>query len=187
MIAELRTERLKLRAIGVDDISSFVPMLNDFDVAKNLAPVPFPYTDQDGREFIVRTERSRACGIVLNYAVLLWDETFIGFCTANIEDEGRRPGPGKRELGYWYGKSYWRCGYATEAARAVVVHAFETLGTDALTSGWFVDNPASGRVLAKLGFVPAGKAERMCLSRGTTVMSNRVELTREAFAGTARR
>jgi len=187
MIPALRTNRLVLRPICANDISAFVPLLNDFDVVKNLAPIPHPYTEQDGREFIAATEKRRAEGLVLNYAVRLSDETFIGFCTANSEDEGRRAGEGKREVGYWYGKPFWGRGYATEAAEAVVAHAFETLGAKALTSGWFVDNLASGRVLAKLGFIQTGTAERDCLARGCTVMSNRVELTREAFAGRARR
>ena len=187
MIAALQTNRLVLRPICANDIPAFVPLLNDFDVVKNLAPVPHPYTDRDGREFIAGTEKRRDEGLVLNYAVRLLDETFIGFCTANVEDEGRRAGDGKRELGYWYGKPFWGLGYATEAAEAVVVHAFDLLGTQALTAGWFVDNPASGRVLAKLGFVQKGTAERSCLARGCTVMSNRVELTRAAFAGRARR
>jgi RimJ/RimL family protein N-acetyltransferase len=175
-----------LRAVCADDIPSFVPLLNDFDVVKSLAPVPHPYSEQDGRDFIARTEKNRAEGLVLNYAVHLADETFIGFCTANIEDEGRRPGDGRRELGYWYGKLYWGRGYATEAAAAVAAHAFDVLATGALTAGWFVDNPASGRVLAKLGFVQTGTAERNCVARGRSVMSNRVLLTREAFAGRAR-
>jgi len=186
MIATLRTKRLMLRPICADDIPAFVPLLNDFDVAKNLAPVPHPYVEQDGREFIARTEKARAEGLVLNHAVRLLDDSFIGFCTANIENEGRRAVEGERELGYWYGKSYWGRGYATEAAEAVAAHAFDVLGATALTAGWFVDNPASGRVLAKLGFVRTGTVERNCLARGCIVMSNRMELTREAFAGRAR-
>ncbi len=186
MITPLRTRRLKLRAVCADDIPAFVPLLNDFDVVKNLAPVPYPYSEADGRAFITHTEQRRAARLVVNYAVLLADGTFIGFCTANIEDEESKPGDGTRELGYWYGKPYWGQGYATEAAEAVVEHAFEDLRTKALISGWFVDNPRSGHVLEKLGFVKTGTAARNCLSRGCTVMSNRVRLTREAFAGRAR-
>jgi RimJ/RimL family protein N-acetyltransferase len=186
MIRPLRTKRLKLRAVCADDIPSFVPLLNDFDVVKNLSPVPYPYTEADGRAFVTHTEQRRAAGLVTNYAVLLADNTFVGFCTANIEDEESKVGDGTRELGYWYGKPYWGQGYATEAAEAVVAHAFKDMGTKALISGFFVDNPRSGRVLAKLGFQPTGTAARNCLSRDCIVMSNRVRLTREAFAGRAR-
>jgi RimJ/RimL family protein N-acetyltransferase len=186
----LKSERLVLRPIGLADVPAFVPLLDDFDVVKNLAPVPHPYTEQLGREFITRTEVRRAAGDVMNLAVTLRDGTFIGFCTANAHDDGDEPverEQGVLELGYWCGKRFWNKGYATEAARAVVVHAFDDLGAEALSSGWFFDNPASGRVLEKLGFERVGQAGRHCVSRGCTVVSNRVRLTRAAFAGRAGR
>jgi RimJ/RimL family protein N-acetyltransferase len=186
MIATLRTKRLALRPICADDISAFVPLLDDFDVVKNLTHVPHPYTVADGRAFIARTEQKRREGLSLNYAVLLGGETFVGFCTANIEDENGERHPGSRELGYWYGKPFWGRGYATEAAQAVVEYAFDQLGTAALTSGVYVDNPASLRVLKKLGFRETGMAERNCVSRGSIVIAHEVLLTREAFAGRAR-
>jgi RimJ/RimL family protein N-acetyltransferase len=186
MIATLHTKRLTLRPMCADDIPAFVPLLDDFDVVKNLTHIPHPYTEADGRDFIARTEEKRSQGLTLNYAVLLGGEDFIGFCTANIEDENGTRHLGSRELGYWYDKSFWGRGYASEAAEAVVSHAFDVLGAAALTSGYYVDNPASGRVLEKLGFQKTGTAERNCRSRGAVVIANEVLLTREAFAGRAR-
>ena len=186
MIATLETKRLTLRPMCTEDIPAFVPLLDDFEVVKNLTHVPHPYTEADGRTFIERTEEKRGAGLSLNYAVLLGGESFIGFCTANIEGESGDRYPGSRELGYWYGRPFWGQGYATEAAQAVVEHAFDVLGATALTSGFYVDNPASGRVLEKLGFKQTGTAERNCLSRGCTVIATEMLLTREAFAGRAR-
>ena len=186
MIAILRTKRLALRAMCAADIPAFVPLLNDFEVVKNLTHIPHPYTEADGRAFIARTEQKRREGLSLNYAVLFGAETFVGFCTANIEDDSGRTHPGSRELGYWYGRPFWGRGFATEAAQAVVEHAFEVLGTTALTSGVYADNPASGRVLEKLGFWKIGTGERNCVSRGAIVIANEMLLTREVFAGRAR-
>ena len=186
MIATLKTNRLSLRPIGAEDIPAFVPLLNEFDVVRNLTHVPHPYTQADGREFIALTEKKRSEGMVLNYAVLAADDSFVGFCTANIEDDGDKRYPASRELGYWYGKPFWGRGYATEAAEAVVRHAFDVLGASVLTAGYYVDNPASGRVLKKLGFEKTGTAIRNCRSRGCTVMANEVLLTREAFEGRPR-
>ena len=56
------------------------------------------------------------------------------------------------EIGYWLGVPYWGNGYATEAARAVIDHAFTALGIDKLEAGARVSNPASRRVLEKCGF-----------------------------------
>ena len=186
MIATLKTRRLTLRPICADDISAFVPLLDDFEVVKNLTHIPLPYTEADGRAFIALTEKKRSEGLSLNYGVLLGGETFIGFCTANIEDNSNGRHPGSRELGYWYGRPFWGRGYATEAAQAMVEHAFEVLGAKALTSGVYVDNPASRRVLDKLGFRRVGTSERNCRSRGAVVMADDMLLTREAFAGRAR-
>ncbi len=61
------------------------------------------------------------------------------------------------ELGYWVDRPYWGLGYATEAGRAVVEMAFEGLRLESLDAGHYLDNPASARVLAKLGFRPTGR------------------------------
>jgi [ribosomal protein S5]-alanine N-acetyltransferase len=86
------------------------------------------------------------------------------------------------EFGYWLGRRYWGRGYATEAARRALAFAFTELNAERLTAGWFHDNPASGRVLEKLGFVADGMDERVSLSRRCSVACNKVTLTRAAWA-----
>ena len=65
--------------------------------------------------------------------------------------------------------------------QAVVAFAFDALGAEKLSAGWFHDNPASGRVLEKLGCVPDGNDERSCLSRGTNVFCHKVVLKRADY------
>ena len=72
--------------------------------------------------------------------------TLIGACGIDLRD-GPTP-----EIGYWLGVPYWGRGYATEAARAVIDHAFGDLDHEALQAGARVSNPASRRVLEKCGF-----------------------------------
>src|ERR1700754_2539273 len=88
---------------------------------------------------------------------------------------------GAFELGYWYGKPYWRQGYATEAARRVLDFAFAELDAPSVWAGWFHDNPRSGNVLAKLGFRPKGFEKRGCMSRGHEVGCHIVTLARDAL------
>src|SRR3546814_11031633 len=74
---------------------------------------------------------------------------------------------GEVELGYWVARSYWGLGYATEAGRHMLDLA-RTLGIPRLTAAHFVDNPASGAVLRKLGFRPtARRIQPARLGRGT--------------------
>jgi [ribosomal protein S5]-alanine N-acetyltransferase len=172
----LETERLLLRPSIADDIPQIVPLLNNFDVSKNLARVPYPYTEDDARTFLVRGAEDRARGQAYPFALTLRsDGRVIGGCGLRLQDNG------VFELGYWLGKPYWGQGYASEGARRVAAFAFKDLKAPTLKASWFHDNPASGRVLEKLGCVPAGVGHRDCLARGHAVYCHEVVLDRENF------
>ena len=83
------------------------------------------------------------------------------------------------EMGYWIGKPYWGMGYATEAARALILYAFAKERFDYLTVGHFKENPASARVIAKLGFEPSGEMLRDCAARNNKARCLTYRLTRE--------
>ena len=150
-----------------------VPLINDFEVSKNLSRVPYPYTEDDACAFIVKMADGWRAGTDCPLAVLRKPDVFIGLC-------GIHPGQ-DWEFGYWLGKPFWGTGYATEAGRRAVAWAFDELKTETLNAGWFHDNPASGRVLEKLGFRAVGEAELACVSRGSTVACHRVELDRATY------
>ena len=64
---------------------------------------------------------------------------------------------GEPTVGYWVGKPYWGMGICTEALNLMISHIRKTTGIKSLISGHFTDNPASGRVMEKCGFVPTGE------------------------------
>jgi len=183
----LETGRLLLRPPRAADISRFLPLLADFDVAKNLARVPHPYTEDDGCAFIVQAARGWSAGEDLAFAILRkTPSAYIGACgvhpPARPKPLRRGEGPARGwEFGYWLGKPYWGQGYATEAAGRLVEFAFDELKAEQLRAGWYYDNPASGRVLEKLGCVPDGNEERSCLSRGGNVFCHKVLLRRADY------
>jgi len=170
----LETERLLLRPPRATDISSFVRLLNDFGVSKNLSRVPHPYTEDDGCAFIIKVAQGWASREDLAFAIVRKsDSVYIGTCGVH---------PARNwEFGYWLGRPYWGQGYATEAGGRVVTFAFEELNAEKLSAGWFSDNPASGRVLEKLGFVAQGEEARSSLSRGAEVRCFLVALDRAAY------
>ena len=168
----LETERLLLRPPGAGDVRHFVPLLGDFEVAKNLSRVPYPYTEDDGLSWVVNTADERLRGEDYTYAILRREDlAFLGVC-------GVHPARGW-EFGYWLGRPYWGFGYATEAVGRLATYAFDELGAKELYAGWFVDNPASGRVLDKLGCLPLGLEQRDSLSRDGAVSCNMMVLKRE--------
>ena len=65
--------------------------------------------------------------------------------------------PNDAELGYWIAKPYWNQGLCTEALQAMIEHCFNVKQFHTLWADFFVDNPASGRVMEKCGFHDTGK------------------------------
>ena len=174
MSAILETPRLILRPPQTSDVPHFVPLIGDFDVSKNCSRTPHPYTDHHGHEFVTMIAEKRA--LKQDYAFAIRrkeDDAFIGLC-------GIHPERGW-EIGYWIGKPFWGQGYATEVGETLIGFGFDELGAERLAAEWFHDNPASGRVLEKLGFTPAGETMSNSLARGHLVPSHIVALDRHAY------
>ena len=156
-----RTDRLLLRPGWVEDAPQLHAAIADEAVAYKLARLPWPYSLSDAAAYLgrERAEGEADCLILLRTPGA---PTLIGGVGIAQRD-------GEHELGYWIAPGHWNQGYATEAAAAVVAMARESLKLKRLTSGHFEDNPASGRVLAKLGFEVTGQEPRHCLARGSDV------------------
>ena len=144
----LVTERLVLREPRESDIPSLVLLADNHHVAQMLARMPHPYGEAEARAFLAMT-RLRRPGV--SYALTLAGTgTLIGCAGLNAKDRGL-------ELGYWIGEPYWKRGYATEAAHALVDLAFRATGISVLHVTARVINPASRRVIHKCGFQYAGQ------------------------------
>jgi RimJ/RimL family protein N-acetyltransferase len=137
----LETERLVLRAPRTGDAQVLASLINDHRIAVNTARIPYPYSVADAEQFIGAVNRPDGEAAFL----ITFDDALIGGCGVAQSNSGP-------ELGYWVGVPFWGQGFATEAARAVIDHAFGTLGHEELQAGARVSNPASRRVLEKCGF-----------------------------------
>jgi len=85
------------------------------------------------------------------------------------------------EMGFWLGKPHWGQDYASEAAGRMLHYAFIHLGLESVGASWFIDNPASGQILAKLGARHAGSTMRFSRARGGEVLCHAMRLTRSHF------
>lgn len=153
-----RTPRLLLRPGWREDAPALAAAIDDEAIVRNLASAPWPYGLADAEEFLSREQDPRHPSLLI-FARTRGAPRLVGTI-------GIGPTPdGERELGYWIARPYWGLGFATEAGRALIAAAADTLRLDTLTASHFRDNPASGRVLDKLGFQPTGAVVRR-FSRG---------------------
>jgi RimJ/RimL family protein N-acetyltransferase len=165
-----RTERLLLRPGWAEDAPDLARAIADEQVVRNLATAPWPYALEDAEAFLA-APRDPAMPSFLVTERTEGEPRLVGACGL-----GRRPS-GAVELGYWIARAHWGKGFATEAGRALIDIA-QTLRLPRLEASHFTDNPASGRVLEKLGFVPTGMSvERYSCARGADAVSRLYRLS----------
>lgn len=148
----LHSERLILRPFTVDDAPSVQQLAGDRAIADTTVNVPHPYEDGMAEAWIRSHEADHEAGNSARFALVSRASTaLIGAMGLEIDDRNRQA-----ELGYWIAVPFWNQGYATEAAREVVRFGFETLGLNRIGAAHFTRNPASGRVMQKLGMSHEG-------------------------------
>ncbi len=149
---QLRTERLRLRYFRDSDAPAFVALAGDLGVARMTSDIPHPLDEASALPWLRRDADEARFAI-----------EYRGDLVGGVGYFCRSSGAG--ELGFWLGREHWGQGIATEASRAVVAHGFETGRLPAFSSSHFLDNPASERVLVKLGFIPCGRSSIWCEAR----------------------
>ena len=147
----IKTERLILRPFSVDDSAFVKENAGSHEVYRNTMGMPHPYLEANAVEWISSHSLKFYRGEGLELSVALKSGELIGVVGISISKAHNRG-----ELGYWLGKSYWNRGYCSEAAAALVGYAFKEMGLHKITSRHFQHNPASGRVLEKIGFTKEG-------------------------------
>ena len=159
-----RTPRLTLRPGWPEDAAALTQAIAHESVAMNLSRLPWPYAEDDARAWLAIPRRPTDVTLL----ILAHDgpaPRLIGAISLDCADGGAP------ELGYWLTPAAWGRGYATEAGRAVLHMARHALGLRRLRARHFVDNPASARVLGKLGFREMGRAATFSRARGREVAS----------------
>lgn len=143
----LRTARLLLRPYDDADAAAVQRLAGDPLVADTTLTIPHPYPDGLAEMWIATHEAAWVQGRGAVFAVTLREGgELVGTVGLTI-----RPEENSAELGYWIGRPFWSRGYATEAARAAVDFGFTVLPVGRIHAHHFERNPASGRVMQKLG------------------------------------
>jgi ribosomal-protein-alanine N-acetyltransferase len=148
---DLLSARLRLRSFVAPDAGDVQRLAGDFAVADTTLTIPHPYPDGVAESWIASLHAPDA-GDRITYALTeRLSGALIGAMGLALHVAHERG-----EIGYWVGKPFWNRGYATEAARVVLMYAFGTLGLRRVHARSFARNPASGRVLEKIGMRQEG-------------------------------
>ena len=156
----IATPRLRLRAPRAADAPKIAALANDPDVARMTTRMPHPYSLADAETFLEACASQDPTQETV-FAIEHDGEGLVGMLGFHPDEDGRT------ELGYWLGRPHWGQGLATEAAAAALVWAGQDWKRRYLLAGHFADNPASGQVLCKTGFLYTGDVVlRHSLARG---------------------
>lgn len=143
----LETPRLSLRPFTLADAPDVQRLAGASEVAETTLNVPHPYEDGMAEQWIGGQADRFTAGSNVAYAITLRDGgTLLGAISLMITAQHHRA-----EMGYWLGVPFWNQGYMTEAARGLVGYGFRARGLHKITASHFARNPASGRVMEKIG------------------------------------
>jgi [ribosomal protein S5]-alanine N-acetyltransferase len=165
---EIETKRLLLRPLRDDDAVAMAQALNNYEVSKNLARVKFPYSVEDAIGFINLQRGFGPPASVRAIAFKCAPDELIGL--VSYDDNF--------DFGYWLSECCWHQGIMSEAARALVADAFTQPEIQMLYSCYHIDNPNSGRILLKLGFVETQQEMNFSLAQGKFVEVMKMRLKR---------
>ena len=144
----IETDRLILRPWLASDAESLFALASDSEIGPAAGWLPHESVEESAKiiETVFATPET--------YAVVLKKSgALVGCAGFNAGDAASMPlSDGELELGYWIGRPFWGCGYATEASRALVERGFNELGLRGIHAAYFDGNERSRRVLDKLGF-----------------------------------
>jgi RimJ/RimL family protein N-acetyltransferase len=143
-----------MRQWAEPDIPALIPLIGTPEVAATTLRIPHPYTHDDAVAFLRHCRELDGEGLGIRLGIFLREGPTLCGGIGLVAN----PRHHHAELGYWLGVPYWGKGYATEAAKAVVEYGFKELKLHRIFASHFPNNPASGRVLQKIGMSYEGKA-----------------------------
>lgn len=149
----LETPRMILRPYRIDDAERLTELLQDPEIHRWTSSIPFPYTLEDAREFLLICEKEDASGGSFVWAMTEREgNTVIGAIGLHAVN----PELARADLGYWIGATYRGVGFATEAARRVISWCFEVGEFHRIQATYLPGNLASAGVMRNIGMQEEG-------------------------------
>lgn len=149
----LEADRLVLRPFTLDDAKELQRLVGERVIADTTLNIPHPYEDGMAEAWIGTHKSAFEARETVTLAVEARDTgNLVGAVGLRLHLANE-----SAEIGYWIGRVYWGRGYCTEAAGAMLDYAFRALGLNRVHAAHLSRNPASGRVMVKLGMVHEGR------------------------------
>ncbi len=149
---ELATERLSLRGFHAADAHDIQKLAGSYAVAEMTLNIPHPYSDGMAESWMAGHQLDFESGAGVVFAMIdSQSRNLIGAVGLRVTKRFSRA-----ELGYWVGKPYWGKGYATEASEALIRYGFKEMQLNKICATHMTRNPASGRVMQKIGMEQEG-------------------------------
>ena len=158
----IHSRRLVLRPLNLIDVDRLYLLLQEREISANTRSIPHPYPAEAAQPWVEEQLAAEKSGEAIVRAITRKSDPviqeskselrpLIGVVGLAIDQQNQHA-----ELGYWVGKPHWGEGYCTEAASELIRFGFENLGLHRIHAHHFARNPASGRVLSKLGMKQEG-------------------------------
>ena len=151
-MTEIQTERLRLRRIWEEDAPRIHDCIKDPRIHRNVGTIPPDQSLERTRERILENAARFDAGTSFGFAITVGGDAIVGMTGGHFTKYA------SFDFGYWIAPEAWGNGYATEAAGGLMAWMIAEHGVKAFTAGYIADNPASGRVLSKLGLIHAGRS-----------------------------
>ncbi|MGN1297464.1 MAG: GNAT family N-acetyltransferase [Clostridia bacterium] len=176
---KIESERLILRSYEDSDVADLVEGLNNIEVAKWMAGVPFPYTEEDAKHFIARAKNNDE-NVKISLAIVLKENNKVIGGT-EITDINKKDGTAGG--GIWLNEKYQKNGYGTEAFSARIKYCFDILGLRRIENGYYPGNEKSRKMQEKLGYKEEGirRKKFLCLATNEYVDECITGLLKEEF------
>ncbi|WP_423407684.1 GNAT family N-acetyltransferase [Heyndrickxia sp. MSNUG] len=148
----ITTKRLKLRLFQISDAAAVTKLCNNYNIYKNTLYLPYPYSIEDALSWIEHHLNNFNANKSYEFAVTDKETGDLYGAIALSNNQKFKNG----EIAYWIGEEFWGNGYATEAAQGILQFAFDEKQYHKVFARYFKSNPASGRVMEKLGMKQEG-------------------------------
>jgi len=148
----ITTKRLVLRLFQTSDASEVTRLCNNYNIYRHTLYLPYPYSIEDALSWI--TNHLANFNDNRSYEFAITDMITGKLYGAIALSNNRNFNNG--EIAYWIGEEFWGSGYATESAKAILDFALTEKAYHKVYARHFSSNPASGRVLQKIGMEKEG-------------------------------